>query len=96
MDTHGINWNVEQAIISDCGSFQNEETGEPMAWAKMEYFGGKVSLNITPDDLLKVAPYKGKMVKATGKLSYEIKKNTGKETIRFSIDEIKPLAGSGK
>lgn len=91
MDKHGINWNTQEAMISDCGAFQTDE-GEPMAYAKMEYFGGKISLNITPDDLQKVAPHKGKMVTCAGKLSYEVKKGTGKETIRFSIDEIKPLA----
>lgn len=94
MNNHGINWSCDQAVVSDFGTFKNEETGEPMAWAKLEYFGGKISLNITPEDLEKVAPHKGKMVKVSGSLSYEVKKGSGKETIRFAVDEIKPLSSS--
>ena len=90
MDAQGIKWNVDQAMIEDCGSFQTDE-GEPMAWAKMAYFGGMASLRITPDDLQKVAPHKGKMVSAKGRLHYEVKKGNGKETIAFYIDELKPL-----
>ena len=88
METQGIKWNVNQAMIEDCGTFQTEE-GEPMAWAKAAYFGGIVSLKITPDDLTKIVPFKGKMVTISGQLHYEVKKGTGKETIRFGITEIK-------
>jgi len=79
-------------MIMDCGTFQNEETGEPLAYAKMGFFGGNASLNITPDDLHKIAPHKGRMVSIGGHLHYEIKKGSGKESIRFQISDIKPLA----
>jgi hypothetical protein len=92
METQGIKWSVNQAKIEDCGSFQTDE-GEPMAWAKMGFFGGLASLKITPDDLQKVTPHKGKIVSITGRLRYEVKKGTGKETVAFLIDEIKPAAG---
>lgn len=92
MNTQGIKWSVSQAMIEDCGSFQTDE-GEAMAYAKMAYFGGMVSLKITPDDLRKVEPHKGKIVSANGLLHYEVKKGTGKETVRFTIDEIKPVVG---
>ena len=92
MDTQGIIWSVNQAKILDCGTFQTED-GEAMAWAKMGYFGGLASLKITPDDLQKVAPHKGKTVSASGSLHYEIKKGTGKETVAFMIDELKPVSG---
>ena len=93
MDTQGIKWSVNHAKILDCGTFQTED-GEAMAWAKMGYFGGLASLKITPDDLQKVAPHKGKVVSLTGQLRYEIKKGTGKETIAFFIDEIKPVGAA--
>ncbi len=92
METQGIKWSVNHAKIADCGSFQTDE-GEAMAWAKMAYFGGIASLRITLDDLQKVAPHKGKIVSASGRLHYEIKKGTGKETVAFMIDEIKPIPG---
>ncbi len=92
MNTEGIKWSVDQARIEDCGTFQTDE-GEAMAWAKMGYFGGLASLKISPDDLKKVMPHKGKMVSVSGVLHYEVKKGTGKETIQFFIDEVKPLVG---
>jgi len=86
---NGIQYTVEEAIIMDCGSFQSE-AGEPIAYAKMGWMGGNASLNISPSDLSKVMPYKGKMVTISGGLTYEIKKG-GRETIRFSLDKIEPL-----
>ncbi|QBG46545.1 hypothetical protein EGM51_03720 [Verrucomicrobia bacterium S94] len=84
----GMQWSIAEAQIADCGSMQNEETGEPIAWAKMAYFGGMASLKITPDDLAKIAPHKGKMVSVSGTLEYEIKKS-GHEKIKFALGEIK-------
>jgi hypothetical protein len=87
----GIKWLCEQGLVQDCGTFQDEETKEAKAWAKLAYFGGLVSLTISPDDLRKIAPHKGKMVSCSGRLEHEVKKGTGKESIRFCIDEIKAL-----
>lgn len=75
---NGIQYIVPEAIIMDCGSFQSE-SGEPIAFAKMGWMGGNASLNISPSDLSRVLPFKGKMVTVSGGLTYEIKKG-GRES----------------
>lgn len=85
----GITWHVDHARIEDCGAFQTEE-GEPMAYAKVATFGGLFPLSVSPDDLTKIAPHKGKMVKMSGRMTYEVKKGTGKEAIKFYVGEIVP------
>ena len=84
----GIRWNCDMAEITEFGSFQAED-GEPMAYAKFTTWGGKISLSVSPDDLSKLAPHKGKRVSISGRLDYEIKKS-GKEAVKFYVGEVVP------
>ncbi|MGE4489882.1 MAG: hypothetical protein AB7E95_10110 [Kiritimatiellales bacterium] len=88
----GIIWMCNQGLVQDCGSFQDSDTGEVKAWAKLAYFGGLASLTISPEDLKKIAPFKGKMVSCSGRLEHEIKKGSGKESTRFCVDEVKAIS----
>ena len=88
MNELGLNWNKQGAIIADCGTFQNEESGEPVAWAKLAFMGGMCSLKVTPDELKKIVPFKGKEVNISGTFTYEIKKGTGKESMTFYVGSI--------
>ena len=88
MKIKGLGWFVNEAEVTDCGTFQQKETNETVAWAKMSYFGGMVSLKITPEDLRKVIPFKGKMVSMLGRQTYEVKKGTGIEKSTFYVDKI--------
>jgi len=88
MKTIGMKWTVDEAKIEDCGTFQTDE-GEAMAYAKLAYFGGMISLKVTPHDMRKIEPHKGKIVSVSGGLRYEVKKGSGKEMIRFSVNEVK-------
>lgn len=90
MNKLGLNWNKDGAIIADCGTFQNDE-GEPVAWAKLAFMGGMASLKITPDDLKRLSPLKGKEVNINGTFTYEIKKGSGKETMSFYVDQVTPV-----
>jgi hypothetical protein len=87
----GLVWSCNNAMVQDCGTFQDEDTKEAKAWAKLAYFGGLASLTISPEDLRKLAPHKGKMVACSGRLEHEVKKGSGKEVTRFCVDEVKPL-----
>jgi hypothetical protein len=90
MEEEGMGWYCKRAKVQDCGVFQSED-GEPMAYAKVAMFGGLFSLTVTPDDMRKLEPHKGKFVSISGSQTYEIKKKSGNEVIKFYLGEITPL-----
>lgn len=87
-EVQGLKWSVAPARVYDTGSFQDDD-GKPMAYVKLEYFGGMTTIMIDPIQVVKFEPFKGKIVSAGGDLFVEKKKQGF--SVKFGVTEVKPL-----
>ena len=66
----GLHWGVNLARVREVNSFQSED-GRPIAYVKLEWFGGAATILCEPEDAERFRRYERKFVKVAGPLQYD-------------------------
>lgn len=80
-----LRYSIGVAKVREVTSFQDEESGKPISYAKVEMGASVVTILGEPAELAKLEPLKGKYCSIEGNLETELKK-TGLK-VRFTVEK---------